>query len=111
MEGFAALSGSRTDEHDVSGGSAALFLHLGDRMLDEGENTVEVDGNRAMPLLVGHAVDGGVFGRPDPVVGNHYVETSEGRDGCGHQLLRRCAGGKVRLHGPAVRGTTFADEA
>jgi len=44
------------------------------------------------------------------VVGNHYVETSEGRDGCGHQLLRRCAGGKVRLHGPAVRGTTFADE-
>ena len=81
----------------------ALLLHLGDRMLDQREDAVQIDGDRAMPLLVGHAVDGRIFGRPDAVIGDQNVEASEGRDRRRHQLLRRCRGRKIALHGTAIR--------
>src|SRR5258705_14005557 len=79
-------------------------------MLKESKNAVEVDGNRAMPLLVGHAVDGCVLGGPDSVIGNQDVEPSERVHRRRNQFLCRRGGGKVRLYSTAIGRAAFADE-
>ena len=52
VKSFAALSGSRTDQHDVTCSPAGLLLllHLSNGMLDECEDAVQIDGNRVAPL-------------------------------------------------------------
>src|SRR5258705_13398174 len=79
-------------------------------MLKESKNAVEVDGNRAMPLLVGHAVDGCVLGGPDSVIGNQDVEPAERVHRRRNQFLSRRGGGKVRLYSTAIGRAAFADE-
>ncbi len=87
MIGLAALPAGRTDEHDVPGRCVRtrLSLHLCDGVLDQSEDTVEIDRQGGAPLLVGHALDGNVFRRPDSVVGHENVEASEMADRLGHQ--------------------------
>ena len=79
-------------------------------MFDEAKNAVQIDGNRAPPLLVGHAVDGRIFRRPDAVVGNHDVESSKRGDGRRDQLLRRFRRRKVGLRCPAISRAALADQ-
>ena len=91
MEGLAALATGGTDEHDVSCRRirARLRLYLRDRVLDQTEYSIEIDGQRRAPLLIGHALDGHVLFRPDAVVGDKNVEPAEMADGFSHQRARR----------------------
>ena len=69
----------------AAAGGARLRLHLRYRVFDQAEDGVEVDGERVAPLLVGHFVDGDVFGGPDAVVGYEDVDAAEVLYGFGDQ--------------------------
>src|SRR3954471_22983440 len=82
MESLSALAAGGTDQHDVSGGTvAALGLHLGDSMLDQTKNAVEIDGQRGAPLFVRHAFDRDVVRGPHAMAGAEDVEASKVLDG------------------------------
>src|ERR1700747_3017938 len=87
MKGFASLSGRRTHEYDVAtlpGLQGVLLLELCDRMPNQGEDTIEVDGDRSAPLGVGEFVDRGIFRRPDAVIRDQDIEASEAFNGLVH---------------------------
>ena len=79
-------------------------------MLDEREDAVEIHGDGAMPLFIGHAVDGCVLRRPDAVIRDQNVETSEGRDRGRDQLPRRLRGRKIALQRAAVFRATLTHQ-
>ena len=58
------------------------------RVLHQAEHAVEIHGDGAMPVRIGHRVDGQVPGRPDAVVCHQDVETPEAR----HRTLDEPAG-------------------
>src|ERR1039458_1695640 len=64
-------------------------------MLYEREDAVEIHSDGAMPLFIGHAIDGCVLRRPDAVIGDQNVETPECRDRGRDQLPRRLRGRKI----------------
>ena len=49
---------------------AWLGFHLRHRVFDQTKNSIEVNGKRVAPLLIGHFVDGYIFGGPHAVVGD-----------------------------------------
>ena len=64
----------------MAGGRAAcswLRFHLGDYMLHQPENTVEVDRERRAPLLVRHPFDRNILHRPDAMVRHKDVDSPE----------------------------------
>ena len=79
-------------------------------MFHQPEHAVEIDGHRATPLLVSHAVNRRIFRRPDPVVGDENVEPPELGNCSGDQFARGFWGGKLALHGVAVCRPALAHE-
>jgi hypothetical protein len=73
---------------------------LRDRVFDQTEDGVEVDGKSVAPLLVGHFVDGYVFGGPDAVVGDENIEASEMLDGWATRA--RAESGSAEIAGDCV---------
>ena len=55
---------------DMPGGKVltGLSFHLGNAVLHQAENAIQVHSQRAPPLLFAHFLDGNIFRRPDPVV-------------------------------------------
>ena len=88
---------------------AALRFHLRYCVLDQAEDAVDIYGDGAVPLVVGQAIDRGIFGRPYSVIGYKDVEASEGLDGRCYQLLGRSGGREIGLDGATVGGAAFFD--
>ena len=79
-------------------------------MLDQRKDAVEIHRDSAMPLLIGHAIDGRILRRPDAVIRDQDVETPEGGDRRRDQLPRRLRGRKIALHRAAVPRAAFAHQ-
>src|SRR6266700_3338904 len=106
MESFTTLAGRRADQHHMA--AISLLLHLRHAVFYQTKITVEVDGQRGTPLLVGHLVDWRVMRRPDAVVSHHDIASSKLFYRLGHQRSRGFTGGKLRLHRYTfLRSSTF----
>src|SRR6185312_16667668 len=84
-----------------------LAEHLRDGGLGEAEDAVEVDGEGGSPLGFGHSGDGRVFGRPDAVVGDKDVDSSEGFYGFGDEGAALYGRRELLLNGEAVGAEFF----
>src|SRR5580704_6656690 len=91
MKSFATLSGGRTDEHDVTCGAAGFFLllHLSNGMLNQREDAVQVNRERAPPLRIIHLIDGHVLRWPHTVIGDQDIEPPEMLHCARYQCPRR----------------------
>src|SRR6266849_7295923 len=76
-------------------------------MLDQREDAVQIHRDGAMPLFIGHAIDGRILRRPDAVIRDQNVETPESRDRRRYQLPRRFRGRKIALQRATVFRATF----
>ncbi len=76
-------------------------------MLDQRKHAIQVHRNRAMPLFIGQAIDRRILGRPDAMIGDQNVQTSEGRDGGRDQLPGGIHGRKIALHRATIGRATF----
>jgi len=78
-------------------------------MLHQCKYRIEIDCDRAPPLLVRHCVDVGILRWPNPVVRHKDVEASEPLDGVVNEPLG-CSGSlQVALDRSAFLCTAFAD--
>src|SRR6202043_945867 len=74
---LAALTGRRCDRNNPPG---LLLDHVRHRKMDEGIDTLEVNSNHVVPLLLGHLLDRLVVQIPHAGVGHHDVQSPETRD-------------------------------
>src|SRR5580698_75740 len=97
MKSFATLSGGRTDQHDVTCRAAGffLFLHLSNGMLNQREDAVQVNRERASPLRIIHLIDRHVLRWPHTVIGNQDVEPPEMLNRARHECSRRLSSRKI----------------
>ena len=95
--GEAASRGAKAGARgEVDDDAAAPPAQVGEDSLTEEHHALEVDGEDAVPLLLGHVVDGAAPGDGGAVHQN--VDAPEALDGAGHGALDGGLVGGVGLH-------------
>jgi hypothetical protein len=97
---FVALACGRADKYDVP--TLALPFHLRYRVLKQAKDAVEVHLDRPLPVSVAHRIYPEVFRRPDSMIDDCGIDSSESRDYVANQCLRRMCRTKIGLDRMAV---------
>ena len=90
----------------------ALRFHLRHRVLHQAKHGIQIYRDGLPPLLIGHLVDGHIFGRPYAMVGDQNINRSKARDCRLHQFLSALRRIQIKLNSCAARlSATLADDA
>src|SRR6185312_1871064 len=90
--------------------ASTLAFHLVYAVLDQPKNTVEIDGERTLPVFFGHLIDGQIARRPNAVICNQAVESAESPNCRVDELFRVVGGGQFLLHSGTDWSSALGDD-